>query len=103
MLCLVHIEFQSYSDATIARRMWAYNALATFTYEVPTLSFVIYLKKCQVPEPSYTWTFPTGERVHTFQFKVIELWKILPEALRQTGLVGIYPLMVLAQGGKTPA
>ena len=37
-----------------------------------------------------------------FTFKVIKLWEISPEVLKQTGLVGIFPLMVLAQGGKRP-
>ena len=48
------------------------------------------------------WEFPTGEVVHHFSFKVIKLWEMSPEVLRQTGLVGIVPLMVLAQGGKRP-
>ena len=48
------------------------------------------------------WKFPTGEVVHHFTFKVIKLWEISPEMLKQTGLVGIFPLMVLAQEGKRP-
>ena len=48
------------------------------------------------------WEFPTGEVVHHFSFKVIKLWEISPEVLKQTGLVGIFPLMVLTQGGKRP-
>src|SRR5713101_4576832 len=63
LLCLVHIEFQSYYDETMARRMWEYNALATFSYNCPTYSFVIYLKECEVPGPLFTWTFPNGEVV----------------------------------------
>ena len=56
--------------------------------------------RCQVP--NVTWKFPTGEVVHYFRFTIIKLWEIPPEVLRQTGLVGIFPLMVLAQGGKRP-
>lgn len=33
--CLVHIEFQSYTDEQMAERMWEYNALATSTYKYP--------------------------------------------------------------------
>src|SRR5437588_8874914 len=102
LLCLVHIEFQSYSDETMAKRMWEYNALATFSYNCPTYSFVIYLKKCEVTEPYFKWKFPNGKVVHDFQFTVIKLWEIPPEILKQTGLVGIFPLMVLAQNGKRP-
>src|SRR5947207_7063047 len=102
ILCLVHIEFQSYYDETMAQRMWEYNALATFSYNRPAYSFVIYLRKCEVPEPFFKWEFPTGEVVHHFSFKVIKLWEISPEVLKQTGLVGIFPLMVLTQGGRRP-
>src|SRR5437588_7595630 len=84
----------------MARRMWEYNALATITYQRPTYSFVIYLKKCRVPAPEYLGRFPTGEVVHHFHFRVIKLWEIPVEVLRQTGLIGIFPLMVLAKRGK---
>jgi predicted transposase YdaD len=66
LACLIHIEFQSYYDERMARRMWEYNALATFSYNLSTYSFVIYLKPCKVPEPYYAWNFPTGEPVHFF-------------------------------------
>jgi len=101
-LCLVHIEFQSYFDGSMAQRMWEYNTLATFSYNRPTCSFVIYLKKCVVPESLYEWTFPNGEVIHHFHFKVIKLWEIPAMMLKQTGLVGIYPLMVLTKDGQRP-
>src|SRR5579859_244843 len=101
-LCLVHIEFQSFFDGSMSHRMWEYNTLATFSYNRPTCSFVIYLKKCEVPESLYEWTFPNGEVIHHFHFKVIKLWEIPAMMLKQTGLVGIYPLMVLTKDGKRP-
>lgn len=101
--CLVNFEFQSYPDDTMAKRMWEYNILATFIYELPTFSFVIYLKKCKVTKPYYTLKFPTGEIIHHFRFKVIELWKMSPEDIKRTSLAGIFPLMVLTKGGKQPA
>jgi predicted transposase YdaD len=100
--CLVNFEFQSYRDDTMAKRMWEYNVLATFSYNLPTYSFVIYLKKCKVSKPFFRWKFPTGKVVHYFRFTIVKLWEIPPEVLKQTGLVGIFPLMVLAQGGKRP-
>ena len=99
-LCLVHIEFQSFFDGSMAQRMWEYNTLATFSYNRPTCSFVIYLKKCEVPESLYEWTFPNGEVIHHFHFKVIKLWEISAKMLKQTGLLGIFPLMVLTKDGK---
>lgn len=102
-LCLLHIEFQSYSDPDMARRMWDYNVLATFAYKVPVYSVVIYLKPCATPEPYFEWVFPTSDVIHQFQFRVITLWKMAPETIKATGLVGIYPLMALAKNGKDKA
>ena len=100
--CLIHIEFQSTYDKHMAWRMWEYNTLATFKYKLPTYSFVIYLKKCTVTKPEYIGIFPDGRQVHHFHFTVIKLWETSVEMLKQTGLVGIFPLMVLAQDGKRP-
>ncbi len=80
--------------------MWEYNALATSTYKCPTDSFVIYLKRCKVPKPHFTWKFPTGKTVHVFQFEVIKRWEVPFEALKDAGMAGLLPLMVLAKGGK---
>ncbi|OLE24392.1 MAG: hypothetical protein AUI36_33060, partial [Cyanobacteria bacterium 13_1_40CM_2_61_4] len=100
--CLVNFEFQSYADPTMPKRMWAYNALATFSYDLPTYSFAIYLRKCTVPEEFYEWAFPTSVVVHRFIYTVIKLWEIPVEVLKRTGLIGIFPLMVLGQDGKRP-
>ena len=51
---------------------------------------MIYLKRCKVPKPHFTWRFPTGKTVHVFQFEVI----------KNAGMAGLLPLMVLAKGGK---
>jgi hypothetical protein len=100
--CLIHIEFQSKYDKHMARRLWEYNTLATFKYKLPAYSFVIYLKKCTVTKPEHVGIFPNGKQIHHFQFTVIKLWETPAEMLKQTGLVGIFPLMVLAQDGKRP-
>ena len=59
-------------------------------------------KKCEVSESLYEWTFPNGEVIHHFHFKVIKLWEIPALMLKQTGLVGIFPLIVLTKDGKRP-
>ncbi len=100
--CLVNFEFQSYADSTMPQRMWAYNALATFSYNLPTYSFAIYLRKCAVPEEFFEWTFPTSVVVHRFTYTVIKLWEIPVEVLKRTELIGIFPLMVLGKDGKRP-
>ncbi len=100
--CIIHIEFQSYSDGLMAKRMWEYNSLTTSMYDRPTDSFVIYLKRCKVTEPYYDWIFPypIGNTVHQFKFHVIKLWEIPVEVLKEANLTVLLPLMVLARGGK---
>ena len=98
--CIIHIEFQSYHDVLMAKRMWEYNSITTSVYDRPTDSFVIYLKRCKVTEPYYDWIFPIGNTVHQFKFHVIKLWEIPLEVLKEAGLTVLLPLMVLARGGK---
>ena len=98
--CLIHIEFQSYADADMGKRMWKYNAMASWTYDCPTRSFVIYLKRCPAAKPGFRWTFPPTEVVHDFRFQVVKLWEVPVEEIEQAGLLGLLPLMVLARGGK---
>ena len=102
IFCLVHIEFQSYPDELMAKRMWGYNTSATLTYDMPTYSFVIYLRPCKVTDPFFKIDYPTQEKVHHFWFKVIKLWELSVEDILQTGLTGVFPLMILAKDGKRP-
>ena len=101
-LCLVHIEFQSYADEHMGKRMWGYNTSATVTYDLPTYSFLIYLRPCKVTEPFFHIDYPTQEKVHHFWFKIIKLWELRVEDIQRTGLTGIFPLMILAKDGKQP-
>ncbi len=64
--CLIHIEFQSYADEHMAERMWKYNAMATWTYDCPTDSFVIYLRRCKVVEPFFVGSFLRRRRCICF-------------------------------------
>lgn len=100
VVCLLHIEFQSSYDARMAHRMWEYNALASFTYEKPTISFLIYLKPCTVAEPFYEWKMPTGRVIHHFDYTIIKMWEYTPQDIKATGLIGLYPLLFLTKGGK---
>ena len=68
---LFHIEFQSYRDLSIVKRLWEYNVRATLKYKLPVLSFVFYLKREKKPaESPYIWELPNGEVIHRFQFAV---------------------------------
>lgn len=80
--CLLHIEFHSYYDENMARRMWEYNALASIMYGRPTYSVLIYLKECRVTDPYYEEKMPTGEINHPFHFRVIKLWELHPQDIK---------------------
>lgn len=102
VVCLIHIEFQTYYDKEMAKRTWKYNALASILYELPTWSVVIYIKPCKVAEPFYEEHFPTGELIRHFRHRNIKLWELRPEDIERLGLIGLYPLIVLTEGGSDP-
>ena len=98
---LFHIEFQSYRDRNMVERLWEYNVRSTLKYKLPVLSFVFYLKKERKPATSpYTWELRDGKVIHRFHFTVVKLWEVRAEILKQTGLVGLLPLLPLTQDGK---
>jgi len=100
---LLHIEFQRRSDLKLAWRIWEYNVLATLAYELPTLSFVIYLKRdSKIAESPVVWALSIGQEIHRFHFQNIKLWETDPDALRHGGLVGLFPLLPLTQAGLRP-
>src|ERR1700730_15605533 len=70
---LFHIEFQSYRDHRMVKRLWEYNVRATLKYNLPVQSFVFYLKQERKPARSpYIWELPNGEVVHRFHFAVVK-------------------------------
>jgi predicted transposase YdaD len=101
---LLHIEFQAYYDSEMEMRLLEYNVLASRQYgHLPVYSYVIYLRKAgAVAESPLVRTFPDGEEVHRFFFRVIKLWEIPAEALLQTGWIGVLPLVTLTRGGTQP-
>ncbi len=101
---LLHIEFQAYVDPEMEMRLLEYNVLASRQYRhLPVYSYVIYLRKAgKIAESPLVRTFPDGEEVHRFFFRVIKLWEVPAEALLQTGWIGVLPLVTLTDGGKQP-
>ena len=97
---VLHIEFQRRRDGNMGKRLWEYNVLTTYTSGVPVCSFAIYLRKDgRVIEPPYPIVIPNGEIVHLFYFKNVKLWEVPAETLKQTGLIGLLPLLPLTKDG----
>jgi predicted transposase YdaD len=101
---LLHIEFQAYNDAGMGMRLLEYNVLASRQYEyLPVYSYVIYLRRTgEVAVSPLVRSFPGGEEIHRFFFRVIKLWEIPAEVLLRTGWLGVLPLVTLTKGGKQP-
>ncbi len=78
---LLHIEFQSYDDPEMEMRLLEYNVLASRQNgHWPVYSYVIYLRKArEVAISPLVRTFPDGEEVHRFFFRVIKLWEVPAE------------------------
>ncbi len=97
---VLHVEFQRRRDRHMGRRLWEYNVLTMYTSRLPVCSFVIYLKKDgNVVTSPYMCKLPNGEVVHVFHFRIIKLWEISTEVLKQAGLEGMLPLLTLTKDG----
>ena len=95
---LIHIEFQSYPESGMDERLWEYNVLATLEFKQSVESYVIYLKKTNdVAKSPLLRSLPGGREVHRFHFNIVKLWEVPQELLKQKGLVGLLPLLPLAQ------
>ena len=99
-LALIHIEFQSYQDANMGKRLLEYNVGAEHQYGLPVSSFVIYLRKRKVPRPPYIRKFVDGHTTHHFFYRVVKLWEIPAEAILNLEWEGLLPLLPLMRGGK---
>lgn len=102
-LALLHIEFQSYEDANMGRRMLEYSVIAEHQYELPVSSIVVYLRKRRVPKPPYMRRFVNGRITHQFYFDALKLWEVPAQAILDLEWEGLLPLLPLTRGGKKPA
>jgi predicted transposase YdaD len=97
---LVHLEFQTYNDPTMAERLLRYNVLARSEHRLPVLSCVIYLLGSGEASPSpLSWMLPTDQEVLRFHYQSVELKALLPEEVMRTGLTGLLPLLPLTKNG----
>ena len=97
-----HYEFQTSSDKAMPERGLDYNLQSLREHHLPTWTFLLYVKK-DGPLPTPPWHSPPvgGRSAITFDFTVIDLSSMTAEELRQTGLPGILPLMILTRDGAT--
>ena len=101
---LLHIEFQSRRHKIIPERLMEYNVLASSENDwLPVYTFVIYLRKDgEVPTSPLIRRLVGGKENHVFYFEVVEVAKISARSFLQSGLYGLYPLILLTEGGTQP-
>ena len=101
---LLHIEFQSRKHKIMPERLLEYNVLASSENDwLPVYTFVIYLRRDgEVPKSPLIRRLLNGEENHRFYFYVIEVAKIPARSILELGLYGLYPLILLTEGGTQP-
>ncbi len=101
-LMLLHIEFQTYNDSTMAERLLLYNVLVRSVHKLPVLSCVIYLlRDGNIQKSPLRLTVPSGQTVLDFHFVNIEVGQLEPEDILNTNIVALLPLLSLTKGGAT--
>ena len=71
-LQLIHVEIQSRNDPTMGDRMLLYHVLARTQYNLPVLSYVLYLRQDgAVPQPPHRWQAADGRVTNDFHSLVI--------------------------------
>ena len=102
---LLLIEFQSYRDAEMRRRMAEYSIIASREHHhCEVYPYVIYLRRVGEIDPSpYIRRHRDGWEEYRFHFRMVQLWEMPAEFFLRQGWLGLLPLAILAKGGKRPA
>jgi len=99
---LLHIEFQSTVDKTMAERLLEYNVhLSKEHGNLPVYSCVVYLRKAEgAPQPPLIRRLPNGKEVLRFNYLNIELGEMSAASILREGLDGLLPLVLFTEDGK---
>jgi hypothetical protein len=97
---LLHIEFQTYNDTTMAERLLQYNVIARIQQKLPVLSCVLYLvADGRVPVSPLCWDVPGRPDQLVFAFESIQISQLKPDDLLGMKNVELLTLLPLTQGG----
>ena len=104
-IMLIHFEFQSHNDSTMAKRLQEYNMLIWNEFEIPVLSCVIHLLGDGHIAPSpFVRTLSVeagGMKIHGFYYKTIEVGDLGADDILAMHQPGLLPLLTLTKGGAT--
>ena len=97
---LLHVEFQTSNDSTMAERLLEYNVITRRQQKLPVLSCVLYLlPDGKVPASPLRWHVPGRPDVLVFAFESIHVSQLVPEDLIGLGNVELLTLLPLTRGG----
>jgi predicted transposase YdaD len=101
---LLLIEFQSYRDPEMGRRVAEYSVIASReNHHWEVSPYVIFLRKVgEVDQPPYIRRHRDGWEEYRFNYHMIQLWELPAEFFLQHGWLGLLPLVILTRGGKRP-
>lgn len=91
---LLHVEFQSWRDPKLPRRLLWYNVLIDYRHEKPVQSVAVLLRReADVPsiDGHLKLTQPDGRDHLDFRYLVVRVWELPVESLL-TGPLGTLPL-----------
>ncbi len=96
-LHILHIEFESGSDTSMAARLHAYNAILYLEYGLPVISIIIYPFRTTMATSPFI--IESGEEeLTTFHFKTLPLFTQEAERYVREHYTCMYPLLPAMQG-----
>ena len=98
---ILHAEFQLAHLKAIPRRVFAYNAFYSVTYDLPTISAVLYLERRHYRRLPAEYVARFGGRgYNAFSYRVIKLWDHVEDIISGE-LRAFAPLLILASEEKS--
>ncbi|MBV9689113.1 MAG: Rpn family recombination-promoting nuclease/putative transposase [Ktedonobacteraceae bacterium] len=90
--CILHIEFETGSDSSMAQRLYQYNGILLKKHDKPVLSLVVYPFHVSLPTSPLEVSIEE-EGIVVFHFRVIALWELDAQYYLDNHAMGFYPLL----------
>jgi predicted transposase YdaD len=97
---LFHIEFQTYHEADLPRRLFVYSAMLTEQFDLPVVTVALYLSRRQSPTPEW-YRVQVGDLVtNQFTYLTLPLWEYEAD-IRAGRRPELAPLLITMAGEPT--
>ncbi len=98
---ILHIEFESGSNTSMAARLLVYNAILYYDHNLPVISIIVYPFRAKVAESPLHVKTKRGQII-TFHFQVLPLFMLEAEQFVLNHVACMYPLLPTMQGTDYP-